>query len=322
MDRQQGNKQQVLGRRGFWLVAIGAAFWGINPLFRILLLDSFTSSQIVLLEHILLMFIALPLLWFNRKDLKKIKINHLGAILFIAWGGSALATILFTMGLTYGNLNVVLLLQQLQPLFAIFLARILLKEALPKNFLAIVMIALIGTYLLAFGFHFPFQSLGDFIQVSSLLSIAAAALWGGSTVMGRYLLKDLKYESVTALRFILALPLLSLIVSIQGSPWTLPSSGESTSLVFINLAASALIPGLLSILIYYRGLRNTKASHATIAELSFPAVALMVNWFFFNEIITWSQLIGFLLIWFTLFYLSSQQNKPKYMKTKKLFRTT
>ena len=89
----QSDKKQKLMKNGFWFVAIGAAFWGINPLFRMLLLDSFTSAQIVLLEHVLLMVIALPLLWVNRADLKSVKLKHVGAIIFIAWGGSAFATI-------------------------------------------------------------------------------------------------------------------------------------------------------------------------------------------------------------------------------------
>ncbi|KGA97074.1 multidrug transporter [Alkalihalobacillus alcalophilus ATCC 27647 = CGMCC 1.3604] len=303
---QSLNKQKVM-KQGFWFVAIGAAFWGINPIFRMLLLDTFTSAQIVLLEHVLLLVIAVPLLWANRADLKSVKFKHLGAIIFIAWGGSALATILFTLGLTYGEINVVLLLQQLQPLFAIFLARIILKEALPRHFSTAVIIALMGTYLLTFGFHFPFGSMGDFFQAASLLSIAAAALWGGSTVMGRYLLNDMKYETVTALRFIVALPLLIMIVAFQGAAWSLPATTGASAIIFINLAASALIPGLLSILIYYRGLANTKASLATIAELSFPTVALIINWLVFNEVVSVAQFIGFLLIWSTMYFLSIQK---------------
>ncbi len=308
---EQLNKQKVT-KQGFWLVAIGAALWGINPVFRVLLLDTFTSSQIVLLEHILLLVIALPLLWKNREDLKTIKFKHLGAILFIAWGGSALATILFTLGLTYGEINTVLLLQQLQPLFAIFLAHLMLKEALPKYFSIAVVVALSGTYLLTFGFTFPFMN--SSFQAASLFAIAAAALWGGSTVMGRFLLKDIKFETVTALRFVVALPLLFAVVSFQGAAWALPQTAGASSAVYLNLALAALIPGLVSILIYYRGLANTKASYATIAELSFPTVALLINWFVFREVITPAQILGFLLIWGTMYFVSNRPQPSQSLK--------
>src|SRR5689334_2767784 len=92
----------------FWLIVIGAAFWGINPLFRVMLLDTLTSAQIVFIEHLLLAFIAVPIIWINRHELKGLKKSHIGALLFISWGGSALATLLFTAGLTYGNINAVL----------------------------------------------------------------------------------------------------------------------------------------------------------------------------------------------------------------------
>ncbi|MGV2806182.1 EamA family transporter, partial [Clostridium perfringens] len=136
---------------GFWLVVLGAALWGVDPLFRVILLKNLTSAQIVLLEHIIISLIAIPVLWKNRVELKGLGWNHVGALLFISWGGSALATVLFTMGLSSGNLNAVLLLQKLQPLFAIILASLLLKEKLPRHFGILLIIALAGTYLLTFG---------------------------------------------------------------------------------------------------------------------------------------------------------------------------
>lgn len=120
-------------RGGFWLVVLGAALWGMDPLFRVILLKNLTSAQIVLLEHIIISLITIPILWKNRHELRGLGWRHVGALLFISWGGSALATVLFTMGLSSGNLNAVLLLQKLQPLFAIILASLLLKEKLPRH---------------------------------------------------------------------------------------------------------------------------------------------------------------------------------------------
>lgn len=289
---------------GFWLVVLGAAFWGINPLFRILLLKSMTASQIVLVEHIILFFIAAPILWKNRHELAGLRLKHVGALLFISWGGSALATILFTMGLTYGHFNAVLLLQKLQPLFAILLARLLLQEKLPSHFLGIVTLALLGTYLITFGLTFPIGHWSDFVHIGSILSTAAAAIWGGSTVMGRLLLGQMKYETVTSLRFILALPLLAVITWIQGDSWTFPQGFGALTGLSANLLLSALLPGLISMMLYYRGLSSTKASVATIAELSFPMVGVFINWLVFQETISLAQVTGFLFIWSAMFIIS------------------
>lgn len=307
-----GSGEQVKSqfRGGFWLVVLGAALWGADPLFRVILLNNLTSAQIVLLEHVIISFIAIPIIWKNRKEFKLLGWRHVGALLFISWGGSALATVLFTMGLTSGNLNIVLLLQKLQPLFAIILAALLLKEKLPRHFAWMLLIALTGTYMLTFGFAVPIGHWNEFVQVGSLLSLAAAALWGGSTVMGRLMVGKLKYETVTSLRFVLALPLLLVITASEGAAWNLPAVNTvAFGAVALNLLGQALLPGLLSLLVYYKGLTTTKASVATLAELSFPMAGVLINWMVFGEVVTGAQMLGFLLIWGVLFAISLQ-SKP------------
>jgi len=292
----------------FWLVVLGAALWGMDPLFRVLLLKSLTSTQIVLLEHVILFIVVTPVLWRHREELRGIKPIHIGALLFLSWGGSAIATVLFTQALAHGDLNAVLLLQKLQPLIAIVLARYLLKERLPKFFGILLVVALAGTYLLTFGWAIPQIGMGDFVQIGSILSIGAAILWGGSTVMGRFMLGKMSYETVTSLRFMLALPLLVVLTVSEGHAWTLPAGAADISLVLINLVLQALLPGMLSLLLYYKGLSAVKASYATLAELSFPMVGVLINWLAFQQIITLPQLIGFVLIWGTLFIIARQQN--------------
>ncbi|ASA22993.1 DMT family transporter [Paenibacillus donghaensis] len=298
-------------RSGFWLVVMGAALWGADPLFRILLLKSLTSSQIVLLEHVILFLAAAPVLWRHRAELKGIGLRQGGALLIVSWGGSALATILFTMALTRGDLNAVLLLQKLQPLFAIGLAAVMLKERLPRNFGPLIIVALVGTYLLTFGWTVPFGHVNSFMDTGSLMALGAAALWGASTVMGRFLLGSMKYETVTSLRFMLALPLLFVITTVQADPWQFSGGMGASAAIAINLLLQALLPGLLSMLLYYKGLSTTKASVATLAELSFPMTALIINWLVFGQLVTLPQIIGFALIWTALFFISSRQSQPE-----------
>ncbi|MFX3650296.1 MAG: DMT family transporter [Paenibacillus sp.] len=294
---------------GFWLVVLGAALWGVDPLFRIILLNTMTSTQIVLVEHIIVSLIAIPVLWKFRADLKNLRARHWIAVIFISWGGSALATVLFTMALTHNDPNTVLLLQKMQPLFAIVLAKLLLKETLPRRFGGLFFIALLGTYLLTFGFTLPLGNWDNWIHAGSLLSLGAAALWGGSTVMGRLMLGQARYETVTSLRFVVALPLLIFMTWNEGATWTLPTGTGEQAAVILNILGQALLPGLLSLLLYYKGLSSTKASVATLAELSFPMAGVLVNWIAFRTLITWEQLLGFILIWVALFAISKQQER-------------
>lgn len=294
---------------GFWLVVLGAALWGVDPLFRIILLKTMTSTQIVLVEHIIVSLVAIPVLWKFRADLKNLRARHWIAVIFISWGGSALATVLFTLALTHNDPNTVLLLQKMQPLFAIVLAKLLLKETLPRRFGGLFIIALAGTYLLTFGFTLPLGNWDNWVHAGSLLSLGAAALWGGSTVMGRLMLGQTRYETVTSLRFVVALPLLIIMTWNEGAAWSFPSATGEQAAVALNILGQALLPGLLSLLLYYKGLSSTKASVATLAELSFPMAGVLVNWIAFRTLITWEQLVGFILIWIALFAISKQKER-------------
>ncbi|ARU63762.1 hypothetical protein CBW65_02790 [Tumebacillus avium] len=300
----------VLFRQGgVWLVALGAALWGMDSLLRVPLMGAFTSTEIVLLEHLLLLVFAVPAVWIGRRQFQGLSLRHLGAILFISWGGSGLATVLFTMGFQYGHPSVVLLLQKLQPLFVLLAARWLLQEHLPKGFGLHLLVALGGTYLLTFGLQAPFLGVSGGQVTGSLLSIGAAILWGGSTVMGRYLLTRAKmsFETLTGARFLFAVPLLFGMAAMSGSSFSNMWSGALHPEYLSVFLLLALLPGLLSLLLYYRGLSTTPASAATLAELSFPAMGVLLNWVFLDKGITVTQAVGFALIWWVVFRLSMRR---------------
>jgi drug/metabolite transporter (DMT)-like permease len=71
------------------------------------------------------------------------------ALLIIGWGGSALATLLFTTAFSVGNPTVAILLQKTQPLFAVALAGILLRERLELAYWPCFAVAVVGAYLIS-----------------------------------------------------------------------------------------------------------------------------------------------------------------------------
>jgi drug/metabolite transporter (DMT)-like permease len=289
---------------GIWLVAFAASLWGTDAVFRMQLVKHLTSTQIVLCEHLLLAFYAVPVAWMARRQLKALTRSDWFAILFISWGGSGLATILFTMAFQYGNPTAVLLLQKLQPIFAILMSRWVLKEAVPSKFFSYLPIAVVGAYLLSFGFTLPFDPNGGVEKLmGSLLAIGSAVLWGGSTVMGRKLLGRMEFSTTTAVRFLFALPFLGALVMFTGPSWQ-GFETASWTVTLLPILLLALVPGLISLLLYYRGLSSTKASYATLAELAFPATGVLLNWYFLHEGLNMGQLIGFAVVWLVVYQLS------------------
>ena len=85
----------------------------------------------------------------------------------VALFGGCLGTLSIVKALflvNFKHLTVVTLLQKLQPIFAIILARLLLKEKLKRAYLFWGFLALLGGYLLTFEFHLP-----EFVSSDNLL---------------------------------------------------------------------------------------------------------------------------------------------------------
>ena len=292
------------------LVAVGAAMWGTDAVLRVPLLKIASPSQIVLLEHLVLLVYSVPAVVLGRKFFRGLGAAQWVALFVIGWGGSAIATLLFTTAFALGNPTVVILLQKTQPLFAIALAGILLRERLGLTYWPCFAVAMVGAYMISFGNLSPFGDLGSAELLAAALALGAALLWGSSTVLGRLVLKDMPFYALTGARLLLAAPLLAGIVVAQGS---LGGIGAGFASEPGRVVLLALIPGLLALLLYYRGLAGTRASYATLAELAFPATAVILNWTFLGVGLSANQVIGFALLWgavFVLGYLNAKAPAP------------
>lgn len=292
------------------LVALGAAMWGTDGVLRVPLLEVATPSQIVLLEHLVLLLFSVPAVALGWKYFRGLGVAQWIALLVIGWGGSAIATLLFTTAFAVGNPTVVILLQKTQPLFAVALAGILLRERLGWAYWPCFAVAMVGAYMISFGNLGAFGALGSAELLTAALALGAALLWGFSTVLGRLVLRDLPFYALTGARLLLAAPLLAGIVIAQGAVGGLGAgfAAEPARVVLL-----ALIPGLLGLLLYYRGLSGTRASYATLAELAFPATAVILNWTFLGIAVSANQVIGFALLWgavFVLGYLNARMPAP------------
>ena len=144
--------------------------------------------------------------------------------------------------------------------------------------------ALAGAYLI--GFPDPLDVTVDALA-PALLAIGAAALWGMGTVLGCHLSIRIDFGSLTALRFALGLPAAAVILLVQGETPSLTAVDGSS---FLALMLLAVVPGLLAILLYNRGLRQTPASAATLAELAFPLTAVAVNYVAFGTRLVTTQI--------------------------------
>jgi drug/metabolite transporter (DMT)-like permease len=282
-------------------IAFAAMLWGTDALWRTQLIRALPATAIVFWEHVLLVLATGWLLVRDRRRLAALNGADWLAAVLVGVGASALATVLFTQAFRAGNPTTVVLLQKTQPLIAITLAAALLREPLPARFWPALPVALAGTYLISFGDASPLASIASSRAepLSAALALGAAALWGAGTVLGRRLLATLPYPTVTALRFATALPALAVLVAIPAlGGFAVPGPPE-----LAPLGATVFLPGLLGLLLYYWGLRDTPASVSTLCELCFPITAIIVNAVFLGISVAPNQVAGIALLWGALAFM-------------------
>jgi len=294
----------TLQKWGPWLVFIAAMLWATDAPFRVHLTKELSSSFIVLAEHFIDVLFILPVLWWKRREIKTLGGKECLAVLVIAVGSSALASVAFTKAFSYVNPSVAIVLQKLQPLLAIGLAASLLKEELRARFWLWAGVAIAGAYVVSFPNLSPKLFEGETFNPNFMgvaLALTAAALWGAGTVLGKYVLSSASFQTMTALRFLLAFVFLLGMNAYQKS---FPAFGAVSAKTWLYIVIIAVTSGVVSLFIYYKGLTHTKASIATLAELGFPLAAVLVNYFALRIELQPSQMFGMTLLLFAIFNLT------------------
>ncbi len=281
---------------GMFFVILSCLLWAVDTLFRYpLLSEGISATRIVFSEHLFLFFIFLPIFLKSPKKFLRGKFSHLFSFVIVGVFGSALATLAFTHAFTLINPSIVILLQKLQPLVAIILARIVVGERINKKFIFWASVCLLGSILMAYqdissgfaNFEFSMKLLEDKLIVGYLLTLFSVFFWGSSTVFGKKL-SSAGYDEkeIMAGRFILGLFALLPFVYINSIQFDLDFS------VWRSILIMTLLTGVVSMYLYYQGLKRISARVCALLELSFPFSAVLINWFFLSIPITTLQLLG------------------------------
>lgn len=269
---------------------IGAALlWSLDGLLR-QQLYSLPPSVVVFWEHVVGLIVLLPFIVASFRGFRTIQRKQWWAIALVSLLSGALGTIFYTAALgkiQYIQFSVVVLLQQLQPLFAIGAAALLLREPLSRRFLITAIIALGAAYFVSFPtLHVAITPTGTLI--AAVLAIGAAASWGSSTAFSKYALRDASFLHITASRFALT-PLFAFVFIVF-----LGQTGSMTMLTATQwkyIVAITFSTGLVALAIYYFGLKRIPASRSTILELTWPLSAMVIG-FLMGDRLTMTQWLG------------------------------
>ena len=275
-----------------FLIVIAASLWGVDGIVLRPALYSLPVVVVVFIESSIVAVLLTPLLIKNFNVLKRLSRKDWLAYAGVALLGGAVGTMAITKALFYVNfvnLSIIILLQKLQPVFAISLAAMFLKEKLHKEFFFWAALAIVGAYLMTFGFTIPDFNAGDKTTVAALFALLAALSFSSSTVLSKRALLNVSFELGTYLRFAISSIIMLVIMIGSGDTKSIQSVSSYQAMIFLIIAFTTGGP---AIFLYYYGLKRITASVATICELAFPLTAIVLEYFIRGNILGPVQWIG------------------------------
>ena len=289
-------------RYGPWLVALGAALWGTESAWRIPLNNLFAAEVIVFWEHILILLLLLPLLVVRLAEIPKIKARTWGYLIFSGFAGSAVGTVFFTLALKHGNPTVVNVILNIQPVISTIGACVLFRDRLAPRFYLFAGIAILAGVFLSVDhperIGVSFQEAG--LNLGTGYALICAFFWGLSTVAGRGVMTGMSLRLASSLRIVVGLFCMTLILLVMGKMhgaalWPAAAQAHPTTAIGA-LILLATISGGIPLLIYFEGLRLTKASTAGYFEMMQTLAAVCITWGFFHAALRPHQVAAALVL--------------------------
>ena len=287
---------------GPWLVGLGAALWGTESAWRIPLNSLFDAKVIVFWEHVLILMMFLPILLPQLTELRKIDRRTWGFLVFSGFAGSAVGTIFFTLALKYGNPTVVNVILNIQPVISTLGAVFIFGDKVAPRFFLYAPIAIIAGMFLSVErpelITVSFTKAG--LTIGTGYALICAFFWAGSTVAGRGVMTGIPLRLASGMRIVVGLICMTVILLGYGklnSAALWPAAAQAHAGQAVGaLLLLASISGGIPLLIYFEGLRRTRASTAGYFEMMQTLAAVCITWGFFHAALRPHQVVAAIIL--------------------------
>src|SRR5438034_7615466 len=289
-------------RYGPWLVGLGAALWGTESAWRIPLNELFDAKVIVFWEHVFILIMFLPILIPCLSEIPKVHPRTWFFLIFSGFAGSAVGTVFFTLALKYGNPTVVNVILNIQPVISTIGAFVLFGDRLARQFFLYAGLSIVAGIFVSVAY--PTKIAVSFARAGLNLgtgyALICALFWGLSTVAGRGVMIGMSLRLASSMRIVVGLTCMTLILLVYGklhgaALW--PTAAQThTMKAIVLLFFLASISGGIPLLIYFQGLRLTRASTAGYFEMMQTLAAVCITWGFFHANLHPHQVIAAIVL--------------------------
>jgi drug/metabolite transporter (DMT)-like permease len=287
-------------------ICLAAALWGADGILLTPHLYQLKPGFVVFAIHFLPFMLMNLFLFREYKQLAHFKRNDYLLFGLLALTGGSLGTLAIVKALFlvhFQKLTVVVLLQKLQPVFAICLSVIFLKEQINKRFVLWSVIAVLSAYIMSFGFKLPKADFSDTAMLAYFYAILAALFFGTGTVISRHIATKFSFQTATFYRYGFTAFFMLFWVIFTGD---ISNYGQTNLTHWLVILIISLTTGSGAIFLYYYGLKKVKASISTICELCFPLTAVVLDLVLHGNQLSLAQWIAVIVLVVSILMISRE----------------
>ncbi len=280
------------------LVVLGASvMWSIEPIVAKLSYQTSDVLNTFAMRSVFgLITIAGYLLFSNHKKFLVAR-EHIPKLLYLSLAATLFADLMYIYALSRVPVINAVLIGHMQPIFVVIIGFAFLRDDTITRFdylgIAFMVVAgiLVTSRTLTNLMGLRIGTMGD------LYVLFATVAWATTAIVARKYLKALPAATIAFYRFFFATVIFLSYMFLTGGI-------EVNNVYGISLG---VIIGIGTIL-YYQGIRLIKAAQVSALELSTPFFATVLGIFILKEYITVMQVIGILLLFGGIYFLSRKEN--------------
>ena len=285
-------------------VILGASCWGLIGLFtRPLSSAGCSAVQIAFLRCVL----SALLLWLYLAVFDRTALKIAFRDIWMFFGTGVLSLVLFSVMYfktqQEATLSVAAVLLYTSPCFVILMSALFFRERITGKMLLALLLAFTGCVCTT-GLAQSLLTGGELAlpPLSILTGIGSGFGYALYSIFANMALK--KYSSITVTAYTLLFATLALSpFCLNAELWGLiTGSGK----VLPTTVCLALVSTILPYALYTLGLKNTSPGRASVLAFAEPLVATLISTAVFHESLTVSGVIGILLIFLSIFLLSTE----------------
>ena len=290
------SKSHLSSKRSFAyaLLLLNTILWGLSPPIIKVALNFVSINQFLLGRYILASLIFLPIYLLTHKKSPSITTNNYKLLILLALLGTPLTLIPLYEGIKLTSSIESSILTATGPLLIIIGGRIFLHEKITQNEKIGLIIALIGTLLLALG---PLVIDGPGFKISllgNLLILGSNLIWTAFLL----LVKKLKVDAsqISLVSYLTAIPIFLLLMLLEPSKILNSSILNLNSTAIFGIAYMALAGSIIAFWAYTKGQEYIEAGEAAIFTYLQPLITFPLAYFWLHESISSVGLAACLLI--------------------------